>query len=467
MTAVLVVTLGTSPDPIINCINSLRPDRVVFICSVDTQPRVDEVVSKVAHLDFIPDRDVVVLQQRLANQASDEAINELDQLDKVYLRCLDLFSCIRRQQPGSQIIADYTGGTKTMTTGLAMAAIDDSDVQLNLTVSNRTPNKSTISGYSAPVLVSTAEIHARRLWDLELPKLLSRFDYEAARQAVRRVMAFADVHQQTGRWLKNLDDLLVALDAWDRFDHKRALDVLEGLKNGSITSSLLLPLKRVIGSRRILDLEAQQQAWPHMRGHGFEAVEDLLWNAQRRVAQDRYDDAVGRLYRAMELNEQLLLKVGVCDKVGSDGILTSDVNLDLLPDSIQGRWREALGRRASGESIKIGLSEAYDLLADLGHPTGLRWKECRSRLVQSLNVRNNSLFAHGFRPVDAGQWRALWGALGHFLIEALEAQHTNQVNASAPLVQLPSTLKQFMALTQIPGHTTPTSGIAAEQTSNN
>jgi hypothetical protein len=35
-----------------------------------------------------------------------------------------------------------------------------------------------------------------------------------------------------------------------------------------------------------------------MSGHGYEIVEDLLLNAERRAMQDRYDDAVGRLYRA-------------------------------------------------------------------------------------------------------------------------------------------------------------------------
>jgi hypothetical protein len=44
-----------------------------------------------------------------------------------------------------------------------------------------------------------------------------------------------------------------------------------------------------------------------MSGHGYEIVEDLLLNAERRAMQDRYDDAVGRLYRALELLVQIRL----------------------------------------------------------------------------------------------------------------------------------------------------------------
>ena len=61
-----------------------------------------------------------------------------------------------------------------------------------------------------------------------------------------------------------------------------------------------------------------------MPGHGLEAVEDLLRNAERRASQQRYDHAVGRFYRAMELTEQLLLKQGVCKQVGKQGIETGN-----------------------------------------------------------------------------------------------------------------------------------------------
>ena len=225
MTDVLIVTLGTSPEPIINCITSLRPDRVVFLCSVESQKLIDIVHSKVPLPDFKPERDVAVLQQRLGTKQSEAVTNELDQLDRVYLRALQLFERVRNENRGCRIIADYTGGTKTMTTGLAMAAIDAGDVQLHLTISDRSRGQSALSGYSSPVAVSTAAIHASRLRERELPALLKRHDYEAARQAVRRVQTLHDQDAGTTQWLQRLETLLVGLDAWDRFDHRRALEL--------------------------------------------------------------------------------------------------------------------------------------------------------------------------------------------------------------------------------------------------
>ena len=452
MDDILILTLGTSPEPIIHCISSLRPQRVLFLCSSETQRLVDLVRAEVPIPLFEAQRDVIVLQQRLSKNDDASIDNEIDQLDRIYLRCLDLFAAIREQHPGSRLIADYTGGTKTMTTGLAMAAIDDGGVSLHLTVSDRFRSSTTTQSYSAPSAINAAAIHARRLRDRELPALMARHDYEAARQAVRAVQRLADPDPATRRWLRRLEDLLVALDAWDRFDHRKALTVLEGLNDRRFDQTLLFPLKRVIGSRRLLDRQADQERWPEIKGHGLEAVEDLLRNAERRAAQERYDDAVGRLYRAMELTAQLLLRCAVSDSVGQSGINTAEVDLDLLPEAIQTRWREQAMRRIGGDSkqaFKIGLSDSYDLLADLGHPVGEQWLKRRSEIVDAIKTRNNSLFAHGFAPIAFRDWQHLHGKLSGFLSQAIELQRARssaQRLAALPLPQLPSCLEALHAM---------------------
>jgi CRISPR-associated protein (TIGR02710 family) len=450
MKDVLIVTLGTSVQPIINCISSLRPERVKFVCSTETKGLVDTVLSRVPLQDFNEARDVIVLQQRLNSSQGEGVVNELDQLDRVYKRALELFQQVRQQSPGCRIIADYTGGTKTMTTGLAMAAIDDGAVKLHLTISDRAKGQAALSGYSAPVAVSTTAIHARRLRDRELPALLKRHDYEAARQAVRRVQSQGDPDPETSRWLRQLEGLLVALDAWDRFDHRRAVEVLSQLNDRSLDEPLLFPLKRVIFSRRLLDRTAEEEKWPQMKGHGLEAVEDLLRNAERRATQERYDDAVGRLYRAMELTAQLLLKVAVAEKVGSEGIDTGRVDLDCLPAGIQPRWRELAATKAAtgrAQALRIGLSDSYDLLADLDHPTGLEWKDQRKAIVSALETRNQSLFAHGFAPVGYAQWRSFSETVLGFVGSAISRQREQnpvQGKALPELLQFPTVLAELL-----------------------
>jgi len=435
MTHILIVSLGNSPEPIVNCINSLRPDRVIFFCSELSKENVSAVLDRVPLPDYQEEKDVVVLQQRLHRKQSEEVINELDQLDRVYTRACELIAAARAQYPGCNITVDYTGGTKTMTTGLAMAAIDDGSAQLSVTITDRSTQMAQAAGYSVPVLVSTAVIQARRLFEQDLPTLLKRFDYEAARQAVRRILQLPFQDAEITLQLRRLEDLLVVCDAWDRFDHRRSMEILERLGDRSLDQRLLFPLKRVVGSRRILDPVAETEKWSYMPGHGLEAVEDLLRNAERRAAQDRYDDAVGRLYRAMELTEQILLKK-------TADIDTADVDIEKLPEQLQGVYRTKKEASGDGGKLQLALTNAYDLLADLEHPVGLRWRQQRSRIQDCLKTRNHSLFAHGFSPISYGDWKSLAGTLGPFLQQAID--DTTQQTKFSPLVQLPSSIAELL-----------------------
>ena len=436
MIQILVVSLGGSHDPVVNCIASLRPNRVVFLCSEGSRVQVDTVRAAVPIPDFQEGRDVEVLQQRFSRRQGVDVINELDHLDIVYRRAADLLQRLRCESPGSTITVDYTGGTKTMAAGLALAAIDVEGVQLHVTTNSERPKgENTLTGPSIPVSVAKADIQSRRLLHLELPLLLKRFDYEAARMAVNRVRQLQSRADQNTVLLVRLEGVLSALDAWDRFDHRRALEVLDQLGDRSLDQRLLFPLKRVIGSRRIIDSVAETEKWPHMSGHGLEAVEDLIRNAERRAAQDRYDDAVGRLYRAMELTAQLLLK-------NTAGIDTSDVDIEKLPIRIQEIYLKKKEASIDDGKLKLALMNAYDLLADLENPVGLRWRDQRSSILDSLKIRNHSLFAHGFSPISYSDWKKILGALGSFLQQAIDEAIT-QSKASA-LQQLPRTLAELL-----------------------
>jgi len=77
-----------------------------------------------------------------------------------------------------------------------------------------------------------------------------------------------------------------------------------------------------------------------------------------------------------------------------------------------------------------------------------RWALSLTRIFKHtvcLQIRNHSLFAHGFQAVDAGRWRELWSTLGGFLSEVLTEQHRGKgKTAAAPLAQLPNSLEQLM-----------------------
>ncbi|MDM7954095.1 MAG: TIGR02710 family CRISPR-associated CARF protein [Cyanobium sp. CZS 25K] len=419
MSEILVLSLGTSPEPIVQCITRLRPRRVVFVCSEGTRSLVDDVRRQVRIEAFDPDRDVEVL-----------ASNDIDQLHSVYCRCRDLLQRVRREMPAARISVDYTGGTKTMATGLGLAAIDDGRVILTLTtIERRKPGESAITGNSIPIPVQSGAIQFRRFFTDGLQPLLQRHNYAAAQAAVAIQLQLHHDEAATSS-LRRLDGLLLAFDAWDRWDLDHAESLLRDHASDSVVrDSFLFPLQRVIQSRNLLTSAGSPRLQRSI--HGFEAVEDLLLNAARRACQERYDDAVGRLYRSLELTAQLLLLID------HGGIRTGDLQLELLPDALRAAWEEK--RNRDKNRIELALTFSFDLLADLGDPVGEEWRSRRSEFIDALQVRNQSLLAHGFRPVTYADWQRLDGVLGGFLRTLLGLRRGDL----APLRQLPVTLAEL------------------------
>ncbi len=145
MSKVLLVTVGGSFQPIVTAIRSLQPDRVIFIASDGEKGsksqvigegtpcevrRGAEVIERLPNIpaqvnlreNFQPERDLILVQ-------------DPDDLNECYSK---IYSCIRnlQQESGHEIMADYTGGTKTLSAALAMAAVD-CGISLYITIAAR------------------------------------------------------------------------------------------------------------------------------------------------------------------------------------------------------------------------------------------------------------------------------------------------------------------------------------------
>ncbi|MGQ9779365.1 MAG: TIGR02710 family CRISPR-associated CARF protein [Bacillota bacterium] len=125
-------------------------------------------------------------------------------------------------------------------------------------------------------------------------------------------------------------------------------------------------------------------------------VVDLIANAGRRAAEGAYDDAVARLYRALEMRAQVAL--------AERGINTGDVKPEEIPAVI--REEMTARHRGSDGKIRLPLHASYQLLAALGDPIGLAYMG-EKRAPALLEARNNSILAHGRRPVTPEIYRGM------------------------------------------------------------
>lgn len=415
--SILFITVGGSPQPIITAIQSLNPDRTVFVCSDGAKGSISQVIGEgkpcevrrgaegverlpnlPTHLGmgdrFNPDTDLV----RLDNP---------DDLAECYRRIAQKISGIKTSDPNAPLYADYTGGTKTMSLALGMAALDYG-VTLYLTTNATRENLIRVDRGESTERAPTTAVTVERVLRQDLPKLLQAYNYAGAIAALRTLLQSLEMTQEQKRKLRELLDICTGFDAWDRFDHLTAWSFLSMYM--SRLQSYGLALKRVLSSRQTIDPDFS--AAETISGHGYELVEDLLLNAQRRAYQQRYDDAVSRLYRALELLAQSRLSQ-------TYGLQTGDIDPEKLPVELREQYSAEQNPRNG--KIQLPLWKGYVLLSELAaDPLGQLFQEQSKPLENALQARNYSLFAHGFKPITENDYRHSGQVIQTFIKTALE-----------------------------------------------
>ena len=121
---------------------------------------------------------------------------------------------------------------------------------------------------------------------------------------------------------------------------------------------------------------------------------DLWHNAERRASQGRFDDAVARLYRLIEWTAQWQLRT-------RHDINTADIPADKLPKSIN------VTAGADGK-IKLGLWHSWQVAAHLDETMASLVDGSSGRELRDLlDIRNQSILAHGDKSVDEQDWQRM------------------------------------------------------------
>jgi CRISPR-associated protein (TIGR02710 family) len=396
MSTFLICSVGKTPGSVIASIKFWHPVRVCFVHTPDSKPDVAAVI--IAGVD---DRGLAMDAGRydyceLANGDDLEACLEgLQHLTSDVQSWLD-------RDPQHRVIVDFTGGTKAMSAALALHARQWPCLY------------SYVAGARAPegarhVVTGKEEIvHQSNPWNAigyqAVDTYVILFD-QLAFAAAARVAGEAKkrmTRDDRKAEMSVLELLAQAFDAWERFDHKGAVSAfrqvekrandLRGVLGRDRAERVLRDIRRFVPV-----LEQIRNAAAPARSH----IADLLGNARRRANEGRYDDAVARLYRAIEAVAQVALR----ERHGIQS--TAKVALDELPADLKQLWAP----RATEGQVALGLQDAYALLAALGDTCGEAFQRTGLGGVRSpLSTRNQSILAHGFARVPTEIFDGLWVA---------------------------------------------------------
>lgn len=392
---VLVLTVGGSCDPIVNAIRLEKPDFVYFLCSAGSKGSKITVdgPGRPCKRDG-EEKPSIVSQVGLTDDSYEILeIDDPDDMEACYRTCEEVSRNIKERfekADNLEVIANYTGGTKTMSAALAVYALDSGwPIKLNVGVRSDLVK---VKDGDTPTHISVGEIAWRR--KLEAVRLMVEGYYYAEAQALLESIlgSFALTGEKRKLTLK-CKEICRGFNLWDRFDHQGAKGALENYASSVLDQFLFL--KSLLGLTK--------------KATGYEKVVDLMLNAERRAYQRRYDDAVARLYRAVELLAQIRLEK-------DHGIKTGDLDLQKIPEHL----RQKYGDADEDGKIRIGLRMAYSLLGDLGDEIGKSFREKEKPIGDALKKRNESILAHGDSPIDESTYNQVSAVLMDFLKKALD-----------------------------------------------
>lgn len=421
MTTILICTVGGSHQPIVSAIKEQHPDYVIFICTgkdpATGRPGSSIQITGVGNCikanpqDEKPTLANIPAQTGLTAEQHEVRCTLSDDLDQIYLDCSNAIDSALCRFPNARIIADYTGGTKSMSAGLVMAALEHQDIELQLVSGSRSDLVRVHDGSQFAAYAKIEQIRFERLL-APYRQAWTRYAYSEAEAGLSQISAPRS-SELRGQFSK-FRDLSRAFAEWDNFNHSAALDIIQRYAPGLPPE---LKVYLAIGMRLNDKNPAKRDA---------ARLFDLYLNALRRAAQGHYDDAIARVYRLIEWTAQWLLKTQCA-------IDTANIQETQIPAEITLKQNRE-------DQWQAGLFDAWQLVKHKTSGEAARFiHNEENNLLNHLKIRNGSILAHGFEPVKPSDWKPVHTWLEQKFIPMLLAEAARAGIKELP-VQLPSAI---------------------------
>jgi len=335
-----------------------NPEKVVFVTTEESER------------DTLPR----VLREVELDNYEVRRLRDFSDIESIYEDVVSILRELRDEGFASEdIVVDYTSGTKAMSAGAAIAGAL-SEVETLSYINGKREGGIVVPGTEKLIPIRPYRI----LIDGRLKTIRELFNthqFDACLKLIRDLKtktADSEVQEK----LAYYEAVCSAYSAWDKFDHERAFEILRGVR-GEFADN-----KRFLG----MMLKSEDRE-PFL-------IADLLNNAERRLQEGKYDDAVARLYRTMELIAQYVLRKEY--EIDSSDVDTWHLKALGVERRVIEKY-EAL--RGEDGRIRLALRQDYELLRDLGNELGQKFSE-DNEMLDLLGRRNASILAHGLRPVS-------------------------------------------------------------------
>lgn len=346
---------------LLSSIDNIDPDFTVFFGSDDSKKTVDSI--KVQYL-------------RKYNK-------NFENYNFVHLNNINNFSdCFRTieeellKYSHTDIIKfNYTSGTKTMSVASAICATLY-EKELILVSGTRNDTNVVIGGTEENIQQNLFRVYDK----LNLEKVKEFFNinmFESAKIFLEKIK----ILDKKGIY----SDLIDYYNYWDKFNHESASD-LYSQEFSNLSPNMKIQIQKNIKVLNIINPKVNEKE-NDLRCYYILA--DLLNNADRRAGEGKYDDAIARLYRSLELIAQIKLKKGY-------RLITSNIDIEKVKKyCTDAHYINRLNQKKLHGKVKLGLKESFNLLNYLDNDLGKEFEKSEKRINNILSHRNMSILAHG------------------------------------------------------------------------
>jgi CRISPR-associated protein (TIGR02710 family) len=377
----IIIAIGGSPEPIVHSLNNIQVENAIFFSSIETSGNVTEILRQVSHIkkhEKITTCDAENIESCVALLMEDIP-KCLEKLDSNWSNCL----------------VDITGGTKPMASALTLATVHYGVPYSYVggTIRTKEGVGTVVNGSERLLVLSNPWNSLVYIQRMHFCNMFNMIRFQQAKDILEEVIGKIDDDNKWKEVFQSLVKIAEGYSYWEIFKHQEAREKLnQGYR-------MLKPFS--YGDKNIKDFIDKVNdnirflnAFDHRQKDNNKEFfcKDLYANALRRgELEEKYDDAVARLYRTLELIAQNELSCQF-------GIETGRCQPEQLPQSIQEEFMNKYWDDTA-KALKFGLYASYHLLRELKNPLGEEFNKEFKTISGVLNVRNNSILAHGLKCV--------------------------------------------------------------------
>lgn len=385
MSRAMIITVGTGTGTereeairslahgIVTSIRTSNPDLIVFFVTEESQKgTIPEIKDQYPEL---PANEMVL-------------ITDMNDINSIYEKIKDKIRDLKNS--GYDVVIDFTSGTKAMSASAVLAATSES-VMLSYVIGKRIGGK-VVQGEEQVLSYSPV----KGIVDFQektLRELFNAYQFESCLEIVKRVGEITSDPKVVEK-LSKYRQLADGYSLWDKFNHKQALEILKTFDNSMVD---------IKENKRIL-FRMEEGEYKDYRL----LICDLMNNARRRLEEGKYDDAVARLYRTIELVAQSVLRTKYDIESGDVEVWNLRSRGGVKLEKKYEKLRDKKGK------IKLSLKKDFELLNDLGDKAGKKFLE-DSTMNGMLAKRNISILAHGLVPVKKEDAERMFGGVKEYI----------------------------------------------------